>query len=495
MQEEVQEQEQARVQAQARGQVPVSAQAQALVDVRSNRYCLAMSLAPADIADLRARVAGPVLTPQDAGFADEVASWVRTYTHSPEVAVGATSTADVVAAVEFASSHGLPVRVQSTGHGSHAAITDGVFILTRRLDSVSIDSRRRLATLGAGVQWGAVAAAAGEHGLAPIAGSSPVVGVAGFLLGGGVGPLVRSHGFGSDYVREFELVTADGGVLVANAQQHPELFWALRGGKGGMGVVTRVTIALVDLATLYGGSLMYDSPNIEAAFRAWVDYTATADPQVSTSVAILRMPDLPFIPEPVRGRTLLSLRFVYPGDAVRGEALAAPLRAAAPVYLDGLSEMPASQIARVHGDPTDPSPGWNAGRMLTHVDQEFATTFLERVGAGAGGGGANVPFVAIELRQLGSAAARDVEGGSAVGGRNPEFTLSLIGAPNPALFEHVIPSAAASLLADIEPWLAAETTINFLGYYDPSAWPDATCKRLSAVRREVDPTTVFVYEE
>jgi hypothetical protein len=106
-----------------------------------------------------------------------------------------------------------------------------------------------------------------------------------------------------------------------------------------------------------------------------------------------------------------------------------------------------------------------------------------------------VPFVAIELRQLGSAAARDVEGGSAVGGRSPEFTLSLIGAPDAALFEHVIPSAAASLLADIEPWLAAETTINFLGYYDPSAWPDATRKRLSGVRREVDPTTVFVYEE
>ncbi len=453
-----------------------------------------MSLTSADIVDLRAHVAGPVLTPQDEGFADEVASWIRTFEHTPDVAVGATSTADVVAAVKFATAHGLPVRVQATGHGSHAAITDGVFILTRRIDTVSIDPAQRLATIGAGVQWGAVVAAAAAHGLAPITGSSPVVGVVGFLLGGGVGPLVRSHGFGSDYVREFELVNADGQVVVANAQQHPELFWALRGGKGGLGVVTQVTIALVELATLYGGSLMYDSPDIEAALRAWVEYTATADPRVSTSVAILRMPDLPFIPEPVRGRTLLSLRFAYPGDTARGEELAAPLRAAAPIYIDGLSEMPASQMARIHGDPTDPSPGWNAGRMLTHVDREFATAFLEQVGVGAHGE-SDVPFVAVEIRQLGSAAARDVPGGSAVGGRTPEFTLSIIGAPNPALFAQVIPGAAARLIAGLEQWLADETTINFLGHYDPSGWPAATLERLSAVQREVDPTTVFVFAE
>jgi hypothetical protein len=156
--------------------------------------------------------------------------------------------------------------------------------------------------------------------------------------------------------------------------------------------------------------------------------------------------------------------------------------------------MPASQIARIHGDPTDPSPGWNAGRMLTHVDREFATAFLEQVGVGAAGD-SGVPFVAVEVRQLGSAATRDVEGGSAVGGRAPEFTLSIIGAPNPALFAHVIPGAAASLLAGLEPWLANETTINFLGHYDSSGWPAATLERLSAVRREVDPTTVFVYAE
>jgi hypothetical protein len=453
-----------------------------------------MSLTSADIVDLRAHVAGPVLTPQDEGFADEVASWIRTFAHTPDVAVGATSTADVVAAVKFATAHGLPVRVQATGHGSHAAITDGVFILTHRIDAVSIDPAQRLAIVGAGVQWGAVVAAAAEHGLTPITGSSPVVGVVGFLLGGGVGPLVRSHGFGSDYVREFELVNADGQVVVANAVQHPELFWALRGGKSGLGVVTQVTIALVELATLYGGSLMYDSPNIEAALCAWVEYTATADPRVSTSVVILRMPDLPFIPEPVRGRTLLSLRFAYPGDTARGEELAAPLRAAAPIYIDALSEMPASQMARIHGDPTDPSPGWNAGRMLTHVDREFATAFLEQVGVGANGD-SGVPFVAVEIRQLGSAAARDVPGGSAVGGRTPEFTLSIIGAPNPVLFAQVIPAAVASLIAELEPWLADETTINFLGHYDPSGWPAATLERLSAVRGEVDPTTVFVFAE
>ena len=447
-----------------------------------------MSIAPADIATLRAKVAGPVLTPTDDGFADEVASWVQTFIHTPEVAVGVTSTADVVAAVTFASEHQLPVRVQATGHGSHAAVTDGVFINTRRLNDVVIDAATKEATIGAGTQWGAAVAAAAEHGLAPITGSSPTVGVVGFLLGGGVGPLARSHGFGSDYVREIELVTAAGQVVVATATENADLFWALRGGKGGFGVVTRVTLALVELEMLYGGSLTFDGPNIEAALRAWIDYTATADPQVSTSIAIVRMPDLPFIPEPMRGRTLLSLRFAYPGDTQRGEELAAPLRAAAPVYIDTVCEMKAAEIARIHGDPTDPTPGWNTGRMFTTIDQEFATALLGQVGLGK-----QAPFIAVEVRQLGSAAAQDVAAGSAVGGRSPEYTLSLIGAPNPALFEKIVPGAAAALIGELQPWLADETTINFLGHYDASGWPADTLARLAAIRSEVDPNGVFVY--
>ncbi len=350
-----------------------------------------------DVTELRAAVAGPVLLPGEPGFADEVVSWIRTFDHTPRVAVGATSAADVVAAVAFARDNALPVRVQATGHGSHSAITDGMLIVTKRMTAVSVDAETRTATIAAGAQWAAVVAAAADVGLAPIAGSASTVGAVGFLLGGGVGPLVRSYGFGSDHIERFEVVTARGELVTASPGDNPRLFWALRGGKAGLGIVTEVRVRLVELDTIYAGSLMFDADAIEPALRAWVDYTQTAEPTVSTSVAILRMPDLPFIPEPVRGRTLLALRFAYTGDEadaastiVRGEQLAAGLRAAAPVYLDALGAMPAGEIARIHNDPTDPTVGWTLGRMFDSIDQDLATALLEHVGAGK-----DAPYVAV----------------------------------------------------------------------------------------------------
>jgi FAD/FMN-containing dehydrogenase len=446
-----------------------------------------------DVTALRARVSGPVLTPGDDGFAEEVESWVQTFTHTPEVAVGAATPEDVVQAVAFASANGLAVRVQGTGHGSHAAVTDGVLVTTRRLNSVAVDAESRLATIGAGVQWAAVVAAAAEHGLAPITGSSGTVGVVGFLAGGGFGPLVRSHGVASDRVRGFQVVTGEGELVHANADDHADLFWALRGGKGGLGIVTEVTIELIELATLYGGSLAYDAEDIEAALRAWIDFTETAPPDVSTSVAILRVPDLPIVPEPIRGHTLLSLRFAYPGDAATGEKLAAPLRAAASVYLDRLGEIPAAKIGTVHDDPPDPSVGWISGRMLSGADQDFATNLLKFAGAGK-----EFPFVAVEVRHFGSSIEKDVPGGSAVGGRSSKYSLNLVGVPNPQLFETVIPGAAGALFWAVAPWISPESNVNFAPAFASqkefeSAWPPATFARLAEVRKKYDPKGLFVY--
>lgn len=446
-----------------------------------------------DVTALRPLVSGPVLVDGDDGYAEESLGWILNFTHTPEVVVGAASAQDVARAVTFAAEHALPVRVQGTGHGSHAAITDGLLITTKRLNSVQVDPNTRTATFGAGVAWAAVVAAAGEHGLAPITGSSGTVGAVGFLLGGGMGPLVNGFGFGSDWVREFEVVLANGELVTASADDHSDLFWALRGGKGGLGVVTAAKVELVELPTLYGGSLTFDAENIDAALHAWVDYLATADASVTTSVAILRMPDLPFIPEPIRGHTLLSVRFTYPGDASTGETLAAPLRAAAPVYLDDLREIPASAIGTVHNDPPDPTVGWVSGRMLSGIDQGFASALL-----GVAGAGQQVPFVAIEIRAFGAAQATDVPGGSAVGGRGAKGSLNLVGAPNPDLFATVIPGAAAGLLGSVGAWLSAENNVNFASGFTTEAeyrgaWSPAIFERLTEVKKKYDPSGLFVY--
>lgn len=444
------------------------------------------------LAALAQRLTGPLLRPDDADYATEIAPFNTAITHSPDLVVGAESDADVSEAVRFAREHGLGVTAQATGH-TESAITSGLLVSTRRLDRFEIDAETGTATIGAGVRWESVITAAAEHGLAPISGSSTAVGVVGYLLGGGIGPLIRSHGFSSDYLLEAQVVTGTGERVRASAAEHPDLLWALRGGKAGLGIVTEVRIRLIELPTLYAGSMMFAEEDTEAALRAWADWTAEADERVTTSVSIIRFPPLEVVPEPLRGRRLLSLRFAFAGSAEEGERLAAPLRAAAPVYLDDLAEMPATDIARIHNDPTEPSPGWIDGLLLDRLDQELASAFLERFGAGT-----DAPFVAAEMRHYGGEATRrDVEGGSAVGGRGANFTVGLVGA-DPALFESAIPAAFAELTEALAPWTSAEMNVNFMGKPGSaeryaSAWPAEIRERLDGVRARYDPEGVFTF--
>jgi hypothetical protein len=445
------------------------------------------------LENLRALVTGPVLSPSDGGFAEEVSAFNRAVVHTPDVAVGVTSEADVVEAVRFAAVNGLPVRMQATGHGAESAITDGLLITTRRLDALSIDAAARIARIGAGVPWSAVLTAAEPLGLTAITGASGTVGAVGYTLGGGVGPLSRSHGFSSDYARGFTLVTADGSVVTANAEENSDLFWALRGGKGGFGVVTEMLFELVPLAEFYAGSVFFDTPHIEAVLRSWIDWSATADDQVTTSVAILRLPDFDAIPEPLRGRTVLNLRFAYPGAAAEGERLAAPLRGLAPAMIDTIGVLPTSKVGLIHNDPTEPAPGWVTGGLLSAVDQDFAGELLATVGPEQ-----QVPLIVVEVRHLGARTAIDVPEGSAVGGREAGYTLTVVGVPNPSLFAEVLPAVAAQLTTAIAPWISPQTTINFAGDGSDAeryrrAWAPEVHERLDTIRHSWDPAGLFAY--
>lgn len=443
-----------------------------------------------DLATLRSVIGSPVFLPEDEGFADSSAGFNLAVRHQPDAVVAVASAADVAAVVRYAREHGLRVHVQATGHGAEAPIRAGILVTTGALDEVVVDPVQRVATVGAGVRWGAVVAAAAEFGLAPITGSSPTVGVVGLVTGGGLGPLARSHGFASDYVRGFTVVTGSGEIVEATATENPDLFWALRGGKTGLGIVVQARVGLVELETLYAGSLVFAEEHIETAARAWADWTIGASDQVTTSIAVMRFPDLDVMPPPLRGRTVLMLHFTYPGEAEEGERLAAPLRSAAPVYLDSLGVLAARDIARVHNDPTEPGNGWASGALLGSIDQDFMTAWL-----GAVGPGKQVPAIMSELRHLGAATRTDVEGGSAAGGRPAGFALSFIGAPDPALFAGPVPAAADALYAAVAPWLAAETNVNFVAVRRPGQtgqpWSPGTTARLEAVRRDYDPDGVF----
>lgn len=446
-----------------------------------------------DLADLRAHLAGTVLTPDDSGFAEEVSGFNLASRFHPEIAVGVTSEADVVEAVRFAARHNLPVRVLATGHGPAAPVTDGILVVTKRLDTLHIDPTTHIATVGAGLKWEAVQAAAAPFGLTAITGSSPDVGAIGLTLGGGIGPLARSHGFTSDYARSFRIVTRDGEAITASATENPDLFWALRGGKGGLGVVIEMSIELVDLPVIYGGAIIFDTPHIETVLRGWIDWTANAPDDVTTSVAIIRFPDFDFVPEPLRGRHAIALRFAYPGNAEDGERIATPLRSLAPAIMDMIGELPTSKMGLIHSDPTDPLPAWDIGALLTSVDQELATTLLRHVGEGA-----QTPLMITELRHLGGRTAIDVPEGSAAGGRSGKFTLYSIGAPDPSLFATVLPAAAGALSSALAPWVEPQTMVNFSGIFTSrahfeSAWPPEIFSRLESVRKSYDPSGLFTY--
>jgi len=436
------------------------------------------------------RLAGPQFTPSDDGYAAEIAPYNSYAPDTPDLVVGAANEADVLEAVRLALRLDLPVKPFSTGHGMEPGFERGLMITTNRLNHVSVEPATGIATIGAGARWQDVGPAADGHGLAPVSGSAPAVGVVGFLLGGGLGPLARSHGFGSDYLVAARVVTGAGELVEASAWQHPDLFWALRGGKKGLGIVTGVKVRMAPLPELYGGSIFFDTPHIETALRSWVAWTAGADPAVTTSVALIHAPDLPFVPEPMRGKFLMTLRFAYPGPAAEGERLAAPLRNVAPVFMGGFGPLQRTDIKLIHNDPADPTTVATGGVLLDQVDGRFVDVLLDRFGPGSG-----TPLAVAEVRHLGAATTRDVPEGSAASGREAGYTFSLVGMAPPLLYT-AIPVAMDELYAALDPWVAPVGNANFTGEVRTREqyarlWTPETFARLEAIRHRYDPQGIF----
>lgn len=453
---------------------------------------------------LRAAVAGPVLTPDQDGYAAEVTGFEMAVEHAPAIAIGATDADDVVATVRTAAGAGIPITVVGLGHAAIPAVTTGILLNTSRMTDVTLDVGARTARVGAGATWQDVMEVATPLGLAPLCGSAPGVGVAGYLLGGGLGPIGRTVGFSADHVRSFEIVCADGELRTVSADRDPDLFWALRGGKGGFGVVTSVTVELLDVASLYGGGEFYPVGDIATLFRAYQRFVNSAvPPALSTSLAILRLPELPDLPPPLRGQTVAHLRIAYVGGgnaddrAASAEELLAPLRAAVgKPLLGGVRELPYADLGTIHNDPTTPSAQATGGILLERFERETVDAIL-----GVGGPDVDTPIVAIELRHMGGAltgtAPRD-----AVSGREAHICLWVVGAPLPPDFEAAQLSAAdaavRAVVDAVAPWSTGGVQINSCGSANTAdeaerGWPAEVADRLADVRRRYDPAAIFPF--
>jgi FAD/FMN-containing dehydrogenase len=444
------------------------------------------------IAALAAETTGPVRAPDDDGYAAETATWNLALAHRPTVAVGATSVADVQAAVRFADRHDLPVAVVATGHGAVVSADGAVLVNLRRMNDVVVDTATATAEVGGGTEWQPVVDAAAKVGLAPLAGSSPNVGVVGYTLGGGVSPaLGRAHGFAADHVRWIELVTPDGRVRQVDATTDADLFWALRGGKGNFGVVTRMRFGLVPVATVFGGGLYFTADHVGPVLDAVRRVTATAPDALTLSFAFLRLPDAPFVPEPLRGRFTVHVRVAFIGPADAGAGLVEPIRAAAPRLLDTVGELPFTANAAIHADPVDPLPVFERGTLLRDLSADTVQALLAVAGPAV-----DTPLVMVEVRHLGGALARPPSTPSAVNRPDARFHLfaATVGAPGT---DDVFRPALDAVLDAVRPWSAGTSQVNFLTSYDTSpdrvraAYGSETFARLVRVKRRYDPKNLF----
>jgi hypothetical protein len=316
---------------------------------------------------------------------------------------------DVIAAVEYAGANGLRVAPQATGHNADAlgSLEDVLLVDVRELQDVSIDRGARRVRVGAGVKWERVVPQLSEFGLAALHGSSPDVGIAGYSLGGGMGWLARKYGLQTNSVTAMELVTADGRAARVDAENEPELFWALRGGNGNFGLVTAIEFAVYPVENLYAGVMFFPFERAGEVLHAWTELLPTLPDELMTWAKLLQFPDAPDVPEPVRGGSFTVIFGAFLGSEGEGRALLRPVRDLGPA-MDTFAVVPPAALGEMAMDPPDPLPLVSTTALLSDLPSAGVDELVSVAGPGSGS-----PLAMVELRQMGGALARRSPGAGA----------------------------------------------------------------------------------
>ena len=329
---------------------------------------------------LESRVDGPLLRTGDPGWDEAVLVWNGMVAKVPALVVQPTSAADVAAAVGFARDHGLLLSIKGGGHNmaGTSIATRGLTLDMSRLRVVTVDPDKRLAHVGSGCLLQDVDRATQAHGLAtPLGSFSSEVGVAGLTLGGGVGYLTRRFGWTADNIEEVEIVTADGEIRTASRDGNPDLFWAVRGGGGNFGVVTRFTFRLHEVGpTVTGGLVVWSADRADDVLAAYRDLTEAAPRELTAALTVRLAPPAPFLPPEWHGRPIIGLLVCHSGaDA---EADLAPVRSLGEPIADLVTEKPyIEQQAMLDGmEPHGNRYYWKT-EYLDGLSSAFLDTFCE----------------------------------------------------------------------------------------------------------------------
>jgi hypothetical protein len=433
---------------------------------------------------------GTLVIPGDEGYDTARQAWNLAVDQRPAAVMYPNDADGVADAVRLAAERGLRVAPQGTGHaaGPLGDLGDTLLLKTARMTGLEVDPGARRARVEAGVLWGDVAVAAGEHGLAALHGSSPDVGVVGYTLGGGLGWLGRRHGLACNRVLAVEVVTADGELRRVGPEDEPDLFWALRGGGGAFAAVTAIEFELLPLTEAYAGWLVWEADAAGEVVHAFREWSQGAPREITTSMRLLHLPPFPDVPEPLRDRDVIAIDGVYLGSDADGAEVLRPLRdVGAPLIMDTFDTIPAPALARLHGDPEQPVPGIGDGFLVGELTRQAADAFVE-----VGGPGSGSPLLLLELRQLGGALAEAPDGAGALGAVSAEYALYGIGLPMAEGMAETIGAHIERVKHAMAPWRDGR----FLNFWETpggaeDGFDDATYARLREIKARYDANDLF----
>lgn len=441
------------------------------------------------LALLQAAVRGRVLLPGDELFERSAQPWNVAVAQRPAAVVEVADAADVIAVVDVARSAGLVVSAQPGGHGATRALDGTVLVRTHALDEVWVDADARVARVGAGVKWGALLTALDGTGLIALAGSNPDVSVVGYLLGGGMSWFGRRHGVAARALRAVELVDGTGTHRWVTDESDPDLMWALRGGGGELGVVTRVEIALQAEPELHGGKLMFPIADAAAVLAAFAALTQQATDGLTCWASLMHFPPLAEMPDLIRGQSFAVVDLTWLGPAWQAAALLAPLRAVATPVVDTVGPVDIGRLGEVAAEPTTPTPAIDWSMTLRTLDPDTIQRLLD-----VAGDRTRCALTSIQVRHLGGAFSEPIAGApGAIDRVDGEYLAFAFGIPAvPELVEPIRASLQA-LARALDPVSLGRTPLTMLGAGQPlsAVHDEPTLARLRSVKERVDPDRVI----
>ena len=450
------------------------------------------NLQATQIEALKKSVRGAVILAGDPAYDSARQVWNAMIDKRPAAIVRCTGTSDVVHAVNFARESGLPLAVRGGGHNiaGSAVCEGGIVIDLSLMKAVQVDAGARRASVEGGATLADFDAAAQAHGLAVPLGINSTTGVAGLTLGAGFGWLSRKYGMTIDSLESAEVVTAAGQVLRASATEQPELFWALRGGSGNFGVVTRFDFRLHPVGPdLLAGLIVYPFAQAKAVLQQYRAFMDQAPDELSVWTVLRKAPPLPFLPPEVHGQAVVVLALLYTGDPAQGRALAEPLHRFGTPVGTHVDVMPYVAWQKAF-DPllTPGARNYWKSHNFTVLQDGLLDAVIEYVGK------LPSPQCEIFFGAIGGATTRPAPDATAYGHRDARFVMNVHGRwDDPADDARCIGWARDYFKASA-PFASGGVYVNFLtadeGERVKAAYGQ-NYERLAQIKRQYDPANLF----